>query len=175
MLLRRSLSLPIIESYGSEDGRIAYIKTNINGLKVAFLCIYAPNQFSLDFFEAVSKTMCNLQGYSVVIGADMNVILDPLLDKSGIPPQNTHPSTVAFEGLMNDFSLTDLVRAINPSARQYSFYSDRHKRYSRIDYLLVTVTSFSEIHSAVIHPYSLSDHCIITSLLTLRGTATSAT
>lgn len=60
VLLRRSLSLTIIETYGSEDGRIAYIKTNINDLKVALLCIYAPNQFSSDFFEAVSKTLCNL-------------------------------------------------------------------------------------------------------------------
>lgn len=56
----------------------------------------------------------------------MNAILDPLLDRSNIPSQNTHPSTVAFQGLINDFSLTDLFRAINPSARQYSFYSDRH-------------------------------------------------
>ncbi len=155
VLVRRSLSLTIIESYGSEDGRIAYIKTNINGLKVALLCIYAPNQFSLDFFEAIGRTLCNLQGYSNIIGADMNAILDPVLDRSSIPPQNTHPSTVAFQGLINDFSLTDLFRAINPSVRQYSFYSDRHKSYSRIDYLLVTLTSFSEIHSAVIHTNSI--------------------
>lgn len=43
VVLRRSLSLTIIGSYGSEDGRIAYIKTSIYGQKVAFLCIYATN------------------------------------------------------------------------------------------------------------------------------------
>lgn len=151
------------------------IKTNMYGRKVTFLCIYAPSQYSSDFFETLSKSLCDLQEFSVIIGADMNAVLDPLLDRSSTPPQHTHPSTVAFQGLISDFSLTDLFRAINPSSRQYSFYSDRHKTYSRIDYLLASVTLFSQIHSAVIFPNPLSDHSVITSQFTLADTPTKAT
>lgn len=153
VVLRRSLTLTIIGSYGSEDGWIAYIKTNIYCQKIAFLCIYATNYFSPEFFGTISKTLCDLQDFSVVNGADMNAVLDPLLDRSSAPSQHIPPSTVAFQGLVDDFNLTDLFRAVNPSSRQYSFYSCRHKTYSRIDHLLASVTLYSEIHSAILTLY----------------------
>uniref|UniRef100_A0A3Q2U9Z3 exodeoxyribonuclease III n=1 Tax=Fundulus heteroclitus TaxID=8078 RepID=A0A3Q2U9Z3_FUNHE len=142
VVLRRSLSLTIVGSY-----------------KIAFLCIYASNNFSPEFFGTISKTLYDLQDFSVIIGADMNAVLDPLLDRSS---------------LIDNFSLTDLYRAINPSLRQYSLYSFRHKTYSRIDHLLASATSYTEIHSAAIHPNSLSDHCVVTAQLTLSKTPTKA-
>lgn len=175
VVLRRALSLTILGSYESEDGRLAYIKTNISGQKIAFLCIYATNHFSSEFFGSVSKTLYDLQDFSIIIGADMNAVLDPLLDRSGVPPQHTLPSTVAFQGLVDDFTLTDLFRAVNPSSRQYSFYSCRHRTYSRIDHLLASAVVFSEIHTAEIHPNSLSDHCVVTAQLTLARSPIKAT
>lgn len=120
VVLRSAVSLTILESYESEDGRMAYIKTNILGQKIAFLCVYSTNYFSPEFFDSVSKTLYDLQVFSVIIGDDMNAVLDPLLDRSGVPPQHTPPSTVAFQGLVDDFTLTDLFRAVNPSSRQYT-------------------------------------------------------
>ena len=38
----------------------------------------------------------------------MNAVLDPLLDRSSTPSQHTPPSTAAFKGLVDDFSLTYL-------------------------------------------------------------------
>ena len=149
VVLRRSLSLTIIGGYGSEDCHIAYIKTNIYGQKVAFLCIYATNHFSPEFFGTVSKTLCDLQDFSVIIGVDMNAVLDPLLDRSSTLSQHIPPSTAAFKGLVDVFSLTDLFRAVNPTLRQYSFYSYRHETYSRIDHLLASAILYSEFHSAV--------------------------
>lgn len=175
VVLRRSLSLTIVRSYESDDGRIAYIKTNIYGQRIAFLCIYATNHFSPEFFGTISKTLYDLQDFSVIIGADMNAVLHPLLDRSSAPSQHIPPSTIAFQGLVDDFSLTDLYIAVNPSSRQYSFHSFRHKTYSRIDHLLASATLYTEIHSAVIHPNSLSDHCVITSQLTLARTPSKAT
>lgn len=56
--------------------------------------------------------------------------------------QHIPPSTTAFQGLVSDFSLTDLYRAINPTSRQYILYSYRHKIYSRIDHLLDSATLY---------------------------------
>uniref|UniRef100_A0AAQ5XE29 Endonuclease/exonuclease/phosphatase domain-containing protein n=1 Tax=Amphiprion ocellaris TaxID=80972 RepID=A0AAQ5XE29_AMPOC len=39
--------------------------------------------------------------------------------------------------LINDFCLIDLYRIMNPSLRKYSFYSNRHQTYSRIDYFRI--------------------------------------
>uniref|UniRef100_A0A3Q2QJ35 Uncharacterized protein n=1 Tax=Fundulus heteroclitus TaxID=8078 RepID=A0A3Q2QJ35_FUNHE len=64
--------------------------------------------FNRVFYVGKVKTLYDLQDFSVIIGADMNAVLDPLLDRSS---------------LIDNFSLTDLYRAINPSLRQYSLYS----------------------------------------------------
>ena len=95
VVLRCSLSLTINGSYGSEDDQIAYIETNIYGQKDAFLCIYATNQFSPEFFGTISKTLCDLQDVSVIFCADINAVLDPLHDRSSPPSQHIPPSTVA--------------------------------------------------------------------------------
>ena len=176
VVLRRNLPVSIIETYGSIDGRIAYIKTNFAGCKIAFVALYPPYQFDSAFFNTINNLLVRLEGFSVVIGADMNAVLDPTLDRSVDSTQHSHNrSTSAFQGLMSDFSLTDLYRAINPTSRQYSFYSNRHKSYSRIDYLLASSNAFSKIHYVNILPCPLSDHSIITSKLTLAHTPTRAT
>lgn len=74
---------------------------------------------------------------------------------------------------ISDFSLIDVFRSINPTVKQYSFYSGRHKTYSRTDYIL-TSSSISEIHNAVLSPTPLSDHSIILVKLTLPNTPTRA-
>lgn len=43
VLLRHSLSFTVIESCASEGSWTAYIKTNIYGQKIVFLCLYIPN------------------------------------------------------------------------------------------------------------------------------------
>lgn len=45
-----------------------------------------PDKYSPEFFETLSKALRNLQDFSVIIGADINTVLDPLLDKSTGPP-----------------------------------------------------------------------------------------
>lgn len=50
VVLNRNLSVNVIETYGSSDGRIAYINTNYAGRNIAFVSLYAPNHFELSFF-----------------------------------------------------------------------------------------------------------------------------
>ena len=88
------------------------------------------------------------------MGAAMNTVVDPALDCSSPAGHCSHSQSSASESLskfISDFSLIDVFCAINPTVKQYSFYSDRHKTYSRTEYIL-TSSSISEIHNAVLSP-----------------------
>lgn len=50
VVLKRNVSMTILEKFGSEDGRIYYIKTIISGRKFAFISVYAPFQYEPQFF-----------------------------------------------------------------------------------------------------------------------------
>lgn len=60
VVLKRSLSITILDTFGSEDGRISYIKTVIAGCKLAFISVYAPNQSDPIFFTTLSEILSEM-------------------------------------------------------------------------------------------------------------------
>uniref|UniRef100_A0A3Q1FVW2 exodeoxyribonuclease III n=1 Tax=Acanthochromis polyacanthus TaxID=80966 RepID=A0A3Q1FVW2_9TELE len=176
IVLKRSLPITILEKFGTEDGRISYIKSIIAGCRIAFISVYAPNQLEPLFFTALSEILIEMHDFAIIMGADMNAVIDPVLDRSGPACHCSHSQSslsTSLSKFISDFSLIDVFRVINPTVRQYSFYSNRHKTYSRIDYIL-TSSSISEIHHAAISPTPLSDHSIVLAKLTLPNTPTKA-
>lgn len=168
IVLKRSMSITILDEFGSEDGRISYIKTIIAGRKLAFMSVYAPNQFDPTFFTPLSEIMSEMYDFAIIMGADMNAVVNPALDRSS-PAGHCSHSQSSISASLSKFSLIDVFCAINPTAKLYSFYSDRHKSYSRIDFIL-TSSSISDIHNAVLSLTPLSDHSIILVKLTLPNT-----
>ena len=85
--------------------------------------MYAPNLFDSDFYNYMTELLSNMHDCAVIIGADMNATLNPDLDRSHKGDQHSqNKSSAAFQGLVSDFSLIDLFRVSNPSARQYTFF-----------------------------------------------------
>lgn len=176
IVLKRSLSITILDKFGSVDGRISYITTIIAGRKLAFMSVYAPNQVDPIFFTTLTEIMSNMHDFAIIMGADMNAVINPALDCSSPAGHCSHSQSsisASLSKFISDFSLIDVFCAVNPTVRQYSFYSNRHKTYSRIDYIL-TSSLISEIHNAVLSPTPLSDHSIILVKLTLLNTPTRA-
>jgi len=105
----------IIEHTGSdENGRIAYSCTSIEGKRLGFVNIYAPNSF----FPNVSKIILSLQGFSIIIGSDMTAVFDTDLDCSNpsVSVAQTRSST-ALRSLIKDIDVCDALRIHNPTAR----------------------------------------------------------
>lgn len=162
VVLKRKLSLNILEKYSCEDGRVSYIKACIAGHNFAFISIYAPSQFDPNFFPALTKTLLQIQDCFLILGANMNAVVDVSLDRScshNLPTQSL--SSADLCKFISDLSLIDVYRILHPSTRQYTFYSSRHKSYSRLDYIFISNSSYSEIHSVVISPCPLSDHSVV--------------
>ena len=116
-----------------------------------------------------------MHDFSVIIGADMNTTLSDL-DRSHKRDQySLNASSKAFQGLVSDYSLVDLFRAFNRSARQYTFFSNRHKTFSRIDYLLASPSAFSQVQDVKMHLNPISDHRLVTAQIFLKNTQPKAT
>uniref|UniRef100_A0AAY5KFV5 Endonuclease/exonuclease/phosphatase domain-containing protein n=1 Tax=Esox lucius TaxID=8010 RepID=A0AAY5KFV5_ESOLU len=104
----------------------AYIKTIIAGKKFAFISIYAPH-FDANFFSVLTTTLLRVQDCFLIIGADMNAVVDVSLDRSCV--QNYPASSLSSIDLckfMSDLNLIDVYRIFYPTKRQYTFYSARH-------------------------------------------------
>lgn len=93
-----------------------------------------------------------------ILGGDFNLVLDPSLDRSA--PKNTTLSkyaTALYQG-MNDLGLKDVWRLQNPGKKEFSFYSNVHNTYSRIDLFLTSQTLLPHIKTCLYLAATLSDH-----------------
>ncbi len=58
--------------------------------------------------------------------------------------------------------LSDVSRLLNPNSRDYTFYSNPHKSYSRIDAFWVTQDVLPNVWASEIKNMIYSDHCPLT-------------
>ncbi len=161
-MLRRKLSLNILGSAGTMDGRVSILKTVISGNKIAFVSVYAPTIFDPLFFPTLTTTPLELSEYKFVIGADMNAVVNSSIDRSSMQEVGSQKqASSALKNFLSDLGLTDIYCALNPTSKEYTFFSNRHKTYSRIDYILLSKSLYPYFPRIEILPPTISDHSAV--------------
>lgn len=76
-------NLPIVIEKCSNDksGTLCYFYTSIQGKKIAFVSMYAPEVFDVHFFPWLTNQLLLLNEYALIIGGDMNALADLIFDK----------------------------------------------------------------------------------------------
>lgn len=96
---------------------------------------------------------------SLVLGGDFNFGLNEEIDRlSTAGTQRRWQSIDIVKQYMSDYGLCDAWRSLHPNDRKYTFYSNVHHSYSRLDYLLVSSSLLNDISDTEIHPIVISDH-----------------
>ncbi len=132
MILMRCSVNVAIERIGSDNkGLLAFCCASIQGEKIAFVSIYAPAVFEADFFPTVSSHLLKLSDYQLYVGSDMNATRNNNLDKSYSTVLTAQDSaSKALNLFLKDLNLADVWRVYNPTIRDYTFFSSRHKTFS---------------------------------------------
>lgn len=154
----------ILEKSGSDDhGWITYVLGSWNSLKIAFVSVYAPNKFDTDFFPSLTKLLLSFGDYNLVVGMDANAVVNPSIDKSLSAPSSVHSDQAsrALNELILDNDLCDIWRLQNENCRDYTFYSSRHKTFTRIDYILISKYLIQSVNNKGIIPMLISDHSAV--------------
>lgn len=152
-------NLPFIYKSQQDDpeGRYILISGTIYGHQITILNVYAPNedrpQFMIDMITLYTQFNSKL-GF---IGGDFNCCMDYNVDKSSSGLGNPKASR-ALKQMSAQTALTDVWRHLNPTQRDYTFYSARHGTYSRLDYFFLPQNVLSSVTSCNIGPILISDH-----------------
>ncbi len=101
----------------------------------------------------------------MVLGGDVNAVLDPQLDRYHVSKSDSVISG-CFNSFLRHSNICDVWRLQNDGARDYTLFSAHHKCYSRIDYLLMSPSLIPYISQFNILPILLSDHSLIITSLT---------
>lgn len=168
IVVKRNLPLKVLSTWSDTLGRIVISNVELGNRKIALISAYAPNNYDKLFYNTLTCQMLELTGFSFIVGADFNAVWDPSVDRSGANATGDQAqATNALRFWANNLGLIDVWRVVNPTHKDFSFYSGRHKSFSRIDFLFASSHLFSSIGKSVLLPIALSDHKGVLSSTTL--------
>ena len=157
ILMRKTFNFNVAEQGNDSAGRIFYIKGTLADKKMAFISAYAPNISDPSFYAQLTKKLQDLSDHLILLGCDMNDVLNPSMDRSGGQAvQST--ANLLLRKMLDTFSLINVWRTFNRHTKQYTFFSARHRTYSRIDYILATSIVSRWVRKMEKAYTSLSDH-----------------
>ena len=142
ILIRQGLDFQHIETHKDENGRWILVKAQICNQKIIFLNIYAPNdtQNQIQFYTEIAQLIQthSSKDFSLLIGGDFNVVLDPKRDKKG--GQDTARKTVIqiIFSILEENSLDEVWRTKNPNKIEFTWPTwQKPKVQSRLDMWLI--------------------------------------
>lgn len=104
----------------------------------------------------------NVSQTNFIIGGDFNCVLDAYLDRSSAKRAPHSNSRIFLNAFINNYNLVDIWRLFHPTERDYTFHSQVHNIYTRIDYFLVENKLISYVTNNKIHDILISDHSPVT-------------
>ena len=112
-------------SHASKSGRIVMITVLMNGLKISFSNIYAPNnlQEQLEFIQELNNYLIyKAQAANLVLGGDWNCTLSKKDKKGGVPWKPSQFRNMLLI-TMETFGSEDIQRTRHPNLNIYTYAS----------------------------------------------------
>lgn len=150
-------------------GRCILAETVLDGTKVVFVNIYAPNDpsqqvvFLRELSNAFLRTYANEK---LVLGGDFNCAISTLDKRGGRPVDTRKESVIQLQTLIKTHNLLDSWRFKNPDLVSFTWANPSMKIQCRLDYFLVSKKLNNLIRECEILPNIYSDHSAVVLFLT---------
>lgn len=135
-LVNKNLQFKCINEKRDKEGRIIVILAELQGRPYILANTYVPNSddpyilfFYFYFFATLEGILCDLGDYPVIWAGDMNVVVDAILDRSHSVSTRNPRSNAMLKQVCTSLGLVDAWRLLNPSGRDYTFFSSPHNTY----------------------------------------------
>ncbi|KAM5158282.1 protein transport protein Sec61 subunit gamma [Mantella aurantiaca] len=160
-LISKHISWKIRDQWSDDEGRLLFVKGEIEGSLYTFANLYLPNSGQVLFLEKALSALEGFQEGVLIIGGDFNFTLQPLLDNSRATSSMPYAAIRRIKKCLHQYQLIDIWRLKHPIDKDYTFFSNPHNSYSRIDMFLVKHHNLSLVKAANIESISISDHAAI--------------
>ena len=126
------------------------------GFKCAICAVYAPNDDSPAYFEALDQNLCGLHWNKCIIG-DFNLVMDVKMDRHN-SHFNNHKACSCLKEYMVEQDMADVWRIRNPHDKFYSWRNATQTRASRIDMCLLSHNLQQLCENCMYSQGVMSDH-----------------
>lgn len=134
--------------------------------KILIVNVYVPNGAKALFFKEIQKHIESNAHEHLILAGDFSGTIDNEIDRSRKDGKSRRKRKnskggklpLTFFQLVKEEDLTDVWRKRNQKNKDFTFYSDRHKSWSRINMMWMTKELDLLTKKVEIMPGGLSDH-----------------
>lgn len=156
--IHRTIPYQVIEEWRNRDGRAILLKLIIYGKKYTLINLYLPNQNQIKVgLQLISQLLGKAEGI-VIVGGDFNFVMDSAIDTTTPTTAQGSKDKKKFKELLTKCQLVDIWRLMHPIEKNYTYYSNVHGSYHRIDFFLINQRGINNILTAEIGNSVWSDH-----------------
>ena len=168
ILIRKTLPFVLENIQSDPNGCYVLIQGNLYGEKIVIMNVYAPPNSPPPFFSKMVEVLSPFTSVNTIIAGDWNNILNYNLDRTPQGKSLTKSSKTMIK-IMDEMGWVDVWRMKNPSVKDFTFYSNPHKCYSRLDYFLIPRMLVASVTKCSIGSIHISDHAPISLSLCLQS------
>ena len=162
ILLNSNLQYTLIDQKKSECGNYIAIVCSIEDARFLFMNIYDPNEDGPKFYEELKSQMSQFNVVFIILGGDLNFVMNPALDSLNYVADNNTRAKEAFRDLCYSFNLVDVWRHYNPNDRKYTWLRWIPFKAGRLDMFFVSEDLVHNLFDIDITPGYRTDHSAIT-------------
>lgn len=166
VLINRALAFSTEKVVQDKLGRFVMVVGSVGELEFSILNVYAPNEHDPNFFKELANIITDNSRGMLIVGGDFNAVQDGKMDRTPMERGPPSPKTHMLNNFMSELGLVDPWRVKNPKGKDFSFFSNVHNSYSRIDFFCVPPQYMYKVIDCHIEPITISDHAPV--MLTLH-------
>ena len=138
-----------------KEGHYLMIKGSIQGEDVTIVNIYAPNIGAPRYIQQILTDIKGDIDENTIIVGDLNT---PLTSMDRSSRQKTNKATEILKETIEKLDFIDIFRTLHPKKAEYTFFSNAHGTFSRIDHILGHKANLNKFRSVEIISSIFSDH-----------------
>lgn len=141
ILIRKNLSVKVTKCVKDRYGRFVLITASLHREDFALLNVYCPPCHPLDFLMEAFTKLSDFAVEKTIVGGDFNCLMNPMMDRFPLRAVPLSKQSKLVLGLCEDFGYVDLWRTLHPVDKEFTFFSNPHNCYTRIDYFFYSKTA----------------------------------
>lgn len=134
--------------------------------------VYFPNAAQVSFCQYMIEELKGFAQGCIILRGDLNVPLNPSQDTSDGTSSLPYKKLKKIKTLLSSLTLVDTWRTINPTGRDFSYFSTLHNKHTRIDYIFLSQRDLLLLQAAKIGIKSMADHAPISLTLSFPSKRT---
>lgn len=129
ILISRSSGFEVTQQLVDTEGRYLLPKSTWGSMPLTLANVYFPNKANAQFCRRFIEELKGFASGCIILGGDFNVALNPFQDTSLGNSSLTYRILKNIKMSLQSLTLIDSWNVINPSGKDYTYYSAPHDRY----------------------------------------------